>query len=310
MTRRVLVVGNDEHAAFVSAAVARAGGEVTALDPSSIPRRAASLEDGRVFIDGVAVDVKSAYVKSLSFGAPLPTAAEIERREFSSWRDRFTAERERHSFVASLLKALTTAGVVVVNPVHTFEQHTQKAHQSAMLARAGVAVPSTLATCDPEAARAFVARQQARGHDVIYKPLAGGAEARLFVADDDARLAALAACPALFQERILGVEVRAYVLAGRGVGAFQVPSAGVVDARANLHRAQPTELARSTWDVACAAVAACGLVFAAVDLRVSDRAVVLEVNPAPAITFYDARPDGAVVTALARFLVDPSQATQ
>jgi glutathione synthase/RimK-type ligase-like ATP-grasp enzyme len=306
MKRRVLLVGNDEHAAFVSSAVERAGGVVVALDPLRLPHLSLR-EDGAVDVDG---DVASAvYIKSLPSASPLPSAAEIEASAFDDWRDRMTAARETHSLLLSALGAAALAGVPVVNTVESIALHIEKPRQMALLAKAQVPVPATLATNDPSAVRAFAA---AHAHaSVIYKPLSGGAQARLLVSDDlaDDRLALLAHCPVLLQERVMGEERRVYVLAGTALAAFAVPTAGAVDARENLAHVTRCSLTPELAAVAVRASAACGTVFSAVDLRLTASGpVVLEVNPTPAIAFHDPDPNGDVVTALARFLVTAAAA--
>lgn len=306
--RTVAVVASEhnEHARHVVDAVERHGGRALLVDTDRVPDdHALSWLDDEVSYRGQRLDdVRCFYVKAISLSLPLADPAHVGERDFAGFIDRYTAERERHSFISSVLRALATPDRVFVNPVTSFDLHLLKVHQLSLLRRLGVPVPATLATSDGNAVRAFAATHG----QVIYKPLSGGAETvRLQERDlTDDRLALLRGCPALFQEEIIGPEFRAYLLDDDPLGAFRIPTRGVVDARRNLHRAKPARLPEAAWDLVRRAARGLGLLFTAADLRRDRRGrfVVLELNPTPAISFYEDPVHGRIIQSLASYLVD------
>jgi len=172
------------------------------------------------------------------------------------------------------------------------------------LARAGLDVPASLTTSDPEAVRAFAA---AHG-EVIYKTPAGGALVRRLEPGDlrAGRLDALRTAPVLFQERIEGLEFRVTVLAGKVVGAWELPARGVVDAREVLERGRKVPCPAVVARAAVKAARVLDLTFTSVDVRVRDgdgRPFVLECNPTPSVAHYEHPSSSPVLRALARHLV-------
>ncbi|MEW5742132.1 MAG: ATP-grasp domain-containing protein [Myxococcota bacterium] len=304
-TVAVISAGADDTAQGVQRALERLGARVVSVDTSLVPERVPlSLEGGRVIAAGVSLsDVRAVYVKSLHLAVPLYDVESLSARAPKAWPARWVAERERHALLTSAFRALELSGAHLVNPVSRFEWHLLKPLQTEVLARARVPVPATLATCDPDAVRAFVERHG----DVIYKPIAGGALVRRLEARDvsSARLSRLSTAPVLFQQRIPGEEWRVYVLDGEVVSAFALPARGVVDAREVLQRAKRKKAPRAVAEVSCRAARALGLVFTAVDVRLDDEGApyVLECNPTPSVSFYEKPESSPVLRALAAHLV-------
>ncbi|MBI1944184.1 MAG: hypothetical protein HYS27_00740 [Deltaproteobacteria bacterium] len=276
MARRplVLVVGDDAQARALAAALDHAGADGRVVDGTD----ALSLDER----GGVAVcghDVGSARAVVVRQVPPSPLAR-------------------------SVLLALDDGARLLVHPIAALELHQHKAFAMARLARAGVRVPESLATSDPRAARDFLAHHR----EVITKPLGGGAPARLLAPEQAAELSLLARAPALLQRRVRGPEHRVYLLAGRVLVAFAVPTDGVVDARERIDEARRVACPTAVRSTALAAARALRLPFCAVDLRTDDdgAAVALDVNPTPSLLDY---PDEGVVRArLAAWLVARSRA--
>ncbi len=297
----------DPHSGFVFEAVRRLGAAPVLVETNAVPEgRTFSWEDGDVRFAGVPLhDLRVFYVKTLYFSLPVIDPTQLPRRNFHSWQEQYAAERERHSFITSVLRSLREVEhpPLFVNPIESFDLHLLKLHQLARLRAAGIPTPASLGTCDPAAVRAFFERHR----DVIYKPLSGGAAVEKLKVEDltDERLAMVANCPVLFQEQIQGDEFRCYLLAGEPVAAFQIPTDGVADARHNLSRATPATLPNEAWELCARAARALGLVFTAVDLRRTPegRFIPLELNPTPAISFFEDPVDGRVIRALAQYLV-------
>jgi glutathione synthase/RimK-type ligase-like ATP-grasp enzyme len=306
--KTVGVIGStlDQHTHYVADALKRRRAKVVLLETAAIPEAATlSWQQGAVSFQGERLDqVRCFYLRRLQLSTPQPDTSSFADRNFPTWQEQFAAERERQSFLLSVLRGLALGGRHFVNPPQAIDLHLLKLHQLELLQRAKVPVPVTLATCDGEVVRAFHARHQ----KVIYKPLAGGAHARRLTATDltPERLELLRNCPALFQAEVEGDEFRAYVLDGEPVAAFQIPTDGPeVDARHNIDRARPAKLPKEGWAAALKAARTLGLVFTGVDLRRDreGRFVVLECNPTPAISFYSDPRTGLLMKRLVSHLL-------
>lgn len=297
----VLSAGADETAVGVQQALTRLGARVSFIDTSNVVL--ALDAGGAVVLDGVDVrDVSAVYVKSVHLAVPLFDVESMRERAPKSWPARWVAERERHAALTSALRAWELSGVPFVNPVSRFEVHLLKPLQSVQLAAAGVRVPASLTTNDPQAVRAFADQHR----DVIYKTPAGGALVRRLLPRDLERLSALATAPVLFQQRIEGDEFRVTMLDGECVGAWKLPARGVVDAREVLEKAKKVKKLDAGVERVCARAAkALGLIFTSVDVRVDADGVpwVLECNPTPSVAFYEKPRTSPVLARLAAYLM-------
>jgi len=221
------------------------------------------------------------------------------------WRDEYAADRERLGMWISWLRGAVRRGQLIVNPIEANDLHHLKPYALQLLREADLPVPATLVTSDAEALRRF--RDQ--HGQVIGKPVAGGALARLVTDDDFAeeRLAVLGQAPVLFQEYVPGRDLRVYTLDG------EVVAAGVIHTEAVDYRAAegPVELVRLPPQVETTAVnaaSATGCLFCAVDLKwtADGRAIVLDCNPSPMFLGFDAKTGAGVGDRLARFLAERS----
>ncbi|HEX8820790.1 MAG TPA: hypothetical protein VF794_12750 [Archangium sp.] len=305
--KTVAVIGSrsDEHTRYVAEAVQRRRARVILVETANVPESATlTWERGAVRYQGERLDdVRSFYIKRVQLSLPIPEPAALPERNFATWQEQYVAERERQSFLQSVLRALRQPGCTFVNPFETIELHYLKLHQISLLQRHKVPVPPSLGTCDPQAVRDFVRKHGS----VIYKPLGGGALVQRVTEKDltDERLQLLGNCPVLFQAEIKGDEFRAYVLDGEPVAAFRIPTEGVVDARVNLHQVRRARLPEEAWRLCIRGARALGMVFTAVDLRrdADGRFVALEFNPTPAISFFEDPKRGKIISRLAEYLV-------
>jgi RimK family alpha-L-glutamate ligase len=189
---------------------------------------------------------------------------------------------EQVIFRVDALHALAARGVTVVNPPHAIERTIDKFLASALLARAAVPTPRTIA-CEraDDALESF----DELGGDVIVKPLFGSMGAGMTRVDD--RDVAYRVFHALELERAgyypqealpADRDLRAFVVGGRVLAAIERVGSGW---RANLARgarAQAAELSAEQERLCLAATEALGADYAGVDL-LGD--YVLELNGIP-----------------------------
>jgi RimK family alpha-L-glutamate ligase len=194
---------------------------------------------------------------------------------------------EQVIFRVDALHALEARGVVCANGARAIERTVDKFLASALLARAGVPTPRTVA-CErrDDALEAF----EELGGDVVVKPLFGSMGAGMTRVDDPD--VAYRVFHALEVERAVYYlqetvahdgDVRAFVVGGRVLAAIERVGAGW---RANLARgakARPTELSAEQERLCVDAAEVLGAGYAGVDLlRAADgREYVLELNSIP-----------------------------
>lgn len=221
-------------------------------------------------------------------------------------------ERLAHRAMAqyrAVTQILQAAPIFLVNPPGGDVSNAAKLLHAVALARVtGFRIPRSCLTRSPEKARDFVASCSS---GAIYKGASGTKTwARAFDADRDGdRLALLGACPVLFQERIVGPDVRIHVVGERIFAELiDSPELDYRAARGNRFRQlePPSDIA-----VGCLALAReCGKPFLGVDFKI-DRATgewfFLEANPQPGYDYYDARAGGAIAKALVDLLANPPE---
>lgn len=266
--------------------------------------------DVRLSVNGTAVDeseIHTVYLRNFALNPRLPEYRErLEERPFSL----LNQLREYQAVLESMLYALDRRGVRMINPLDSQGVHKRKPWQLSRLAAAGVPVPETLTTTDPEAVRAFADRVD----EVVYKPVSGGGHASDLTTGDltDDRLSLITNSPVQFQERIDGEDIRVFVVDGAVVAAARIVS-DALDYRATDHdveRIDPATLDDDIVDAAVTAADCLGLTFSGVDvIDAGDRFRVLEANPSPMFAAFDERAGTDVAGALADLFADPGATT-
>ena len=189
---------------------------------------------------------------------------------------------EQVIFRVDALHALAERGVVCVNGPRALERTIDKFLASALLARAGVPTPRTIAC---ERAEDALAAFEELGGDVVVKPLFGAMGAGM-TRVDDADVAyrvfhALALERAVYylQETLAGDrDVRAFVVGGRVLAAIERTGPGWRKNVARGAQARATELSAEQERLCLQAAAALDTDYAGVDL-LGDH--VLELNGIP-----------------------------
>lgn len=205
---------------------------------------------------------------------------------------------------AGLMALVEDLPCPVVNRIGGGMSNNSKPYQSLLLRRAGLKVPATLVTSDPDAVRSF----QEEYEDVVYKSASGiRSIVRRLGPGQRARLAFLRDGPAQFQAFVPGRNVRVHTV-GDAVFATMIETEAV-----DYRYATRDGLDIAMWPVhlptavegACLRVAReLDLLFAGIDLKETPDGdyVCFEVNPCPGFTYYERHTGQPISTALADLL--------
>ena len=218
------------------------------------------------------------------------------------------ARRQSRRLHDLLVQWIDVAPGRVVNRFRSMGSNGSKPYQAQLIRRAGLRVPDTLITNDPERLAAF----RRRHGRVVFKSISG---IRSVVTELDAgdeldrqRVEALRACPVQFQAYVPGFDVRVHVI-GDEVIATRVDSTGTdyrYAARDGLETTlRPWQLDPRLAEACVSLSAALGLAFSGIDLRVTPdgEVVCFEVNPSPAYSYYEANAGQPISKTLARYLL-------
>jgi glutathione synthase/RimK-type ligase-like ATP-grasp enzyme len=306
----------DEHARPVLEALARRGAAAIVLDLALLPAHGqlslAYGEQGkRVLRLAGGAAVEADRVRSLWWRRPQPPRA---RRGLSPARADF-AERQTMQAVGGLLASLQ--GTRFVNHPWADDAAAQKTLQLAAAERAGLAVPPTLVTNDPAAARAFL---RARGRaGAIHKALDASTAAEwrrtARVGRDRTRLLReLGVAPLILQEHVPGVDVRVTAvgdeLFAAEIDARRSPSPDDYRGFEEHCRFAACRLPGAVERGLRALLSSLDLRFAAVDLRRRDDGSwwFLELNTAGQWLWVERRTGQPITAALAAFLAGAGSA--
>ena len=312
----ILVVApdDDDHAAELVPRVSALGGAVVQIDLARIPVETslelafASGQPERLALLDRGHRIALASCEAVWWRRPARYTA---LDAISDPEARRLAQQEWYAAFAGLWHALPARWVN--DPVRQ-DVASRKPFQLATAARAGLAVPRTLITADPDAARAFASTcgGQGKSLDAVVKtltPVSGRYTHRLRARGLGA-LDALRAAPAIVQEYVDGVDLRVIVVGG-SIFAMEV------DARRTAHPEDcrlDWENGRKTARVAVLPVGVTrgliammdrlGLDYGAFDLRRRNGGehVFLEVNPAGQWLYVEEATGLPITDAVARLL--------
>jgi len=306
----VLIIGSreDAHVVAVAGRLAELGVESFVVDTLAFPEKTRlSLTEA---LDGITVEGRflgrpgAVYLRQLH-AHPLAFGVDAAEDLEADWRTTLVAFREKASLLMGLLARWEALGVPVYNPPST-EWRNAKPVQLGLLREAGLPVPESVWTNDPEAVRRFGA-----GRRVAYKPVMGGAATReLSEADlSPERLATLAAAPVTFQELLPGEDVRVYVLDGEILVALRITSSAL-DFRQHEESIEKIELPPEVARQCLRAAEVCGLRWTGMDLKRSTDGTLkfLELNASAMFLGFDARAGTDILDRLARGLARTARA--
>ena len=307
---KVGIVGGDgeQHTMHMKAVLEKLGAEAVVIDTLNFPQRISfTLKDETPIYNGQDLsDFVSFYNRTVYYSEPpydLQDKIDAgQLPDLDSWYTVYVAERERQALLGSWMRAVAFQTERIVNPVESFHLHFLKPHQLVLLRRAGVKVPATLVSNDPEELLAF---KKLHG-DIVYKPVAGGASCK-HVTDDDLkpeRLKMLCAAPVLFQKLHAGADIRVWILNGKIMCALEIET-DELDYRGNEAEIRIVDIPQSVADMCIRAAEVCKMVFTGIDVkRTTDDYVLLECNPSPMFIGFQARSGFPIDEELARFLIN------
>ncbi len=302
--RPVLLVGatREPHIEAVSEGLQARGVDVFVVDTLTFPEspnislgeRLDSITiDGRELGRPRAVYIRDVYTHPLSF--LVDASAEME----ADWRRTLVAFREKSQVLLPMLARWSHAGLPVYNPMSADGRHT-KAFQLALLQDAGLPVPETVWTNDPEVVRRF-----AKGRRIAYKPVGGGAATKELLPEDltDERLDTLKGAPVTFQELLPGDSYRVYCLDGKIVACIRITSEAL-DYRQNEEVVEQASLPDEILGQCLKAAEVLGLRWTGIDLKRDGSGAVrfLEANTSPMFLGFDSRSGTGLLDALVNAL--------
>lgn len=287
----VLLVGSrlDPHIARVAEGLDERQVEAVVVDTLRFPEEPGiSLGErlNSITVDGRDLgDPAAAYVRDL-YAHPLALGVDVADEMEQDWRRTLIAFREKGQMLLPLLARWSELGVPVYNPLAP-DWRQAKPLQLALLERAGLPVPETVWTNDPEVVRRF-----AKGRRVAYKPVAGGAATKELAPEDltEERLRTLSGAPVTFQELLEGENYRVYCLDGKVVAVFVITSKAL-DYRQNEEVLEEATLPQEILDQCLQAAEILGLRWSGIDLKRDGRGDLrfLELNSSPMFLGFDAR---------------------
>jgi hypothetical protein len=308
----ILVVSfeGDKHTRAVMAALRRRGAPATLLDLARYPRdlRLTLSYDsaGRDFrLEGLARrPLRLDEVAAIWWRRPKPF---VPHREMRGELRRLFCYRECREAFEGLWRSVNPRWV---DPPERVEAAEHKPWQLALAQRAGLTLPRTCITSDPEQASAFV--DGLKPCRAVFKALSAARadwrETRIVRPEERRRLGLVRYAPIIFQEYVEGVDVRATVV-GRRVFAAEIDARATrypADFRMDLDRArvEPTRLPAAVERAILRLVRALGLSYAAVDLRRDEhgRHFFLEANPGGQWLFVEQRTGQPITEAVASLL--------
>ena len=275
-----------------------------------------STTDPRIVIDGTKVEVHGVEISSLRalmvIDLGLSLGSSGSGTAASSRGQRLAVSRRRLACWNAALEAIGDR-VRVVNPPAPQELHSLKPWESFVEGREGLPAPWTLATNDPRQLTSLPAMPDGW----ITKSLIGGlshTETLDPPKEDGAARRLLGSGPMMIQQRIVGENVRAFVVGGSVIGAAEITirKPGEIDSRRGASRLRRVRLPEGTRAQIARTAYRWGMGFAAVDLMRNPRNGkywILECNSAPFFVVFERSTGIDVSSRLADYLVGQRRTT-
>ena len=268
-----------------------------------------TLLDGDLYYQDVRLDeVRAYYLRHITSPmAPIFQTPEGETVLYQDWFSQYMHLREQQGLVISFLLSLEERGACMVNPPFAGSVNQYKPFQLATARRHGILLPRTLVTNNPERVAAFAEEVG----DVVYKPSMGGALCCVLDRDKMDELELIRQSPVIFQERIVGEDVRVMVLNGKVVSSVVVDSATLdfredPDYSSGAGTYRELELPEEVQSLCAEAARLLGLRFAGIDLKYcgEDRYYFIEANSSPIYLDVELKLGHRITEQLVDFLIE------
>lgn len=307
MNNKVGIVGSpgEEHTIHMKAVLQELGAEPIVIDALNFPERVSfSLRDDTPIYEGQNLDgVEAFYNRTIYYSEPpydLDEQLKSGRVKLEDWYSAYAAERERQSLLGSWMRAIAFRAKRVANPVECLHLHYLRPHELTLLRRAGVAVPNTLVTNNPEELLLF----KKEVGEVAYSPVAGSGAMKRLSNDDllPERLQLLISAPVIFQEFQPGTHVRVFVLNRCVLSAVELESD---TDNGSEQLGEIVDIPESVAQMCLKAAETCSMVFASIDLKKSTRGEyrLTDCNPAPRFVGVQTPLGGSIERAFAEYLI-------
>lgn len=304
----VVIIGsmNDPHVSAIRNRLKSLGEEPHILDFQDFPSRvkiSLGAKNTSINIDGKKILPACVYIRDLGQGL---LSFHEDGNQQSNWQKTMVAYRERSDFVMSLVYRWEEAGVPMYNPPSTRHRVT-KPFQLALLNNAGLPVPETLWSNDPNQVRRF-----SKGRRTAYKPIVGGASTKELVENDltEQRLDKLSSAPVTFQTLLPGDDIRIYVINDKIAASYRIITKSL-DYRQNEERVETIKLSDDVYKQCIEAAKTIGLRFTGIDLKADTGGTLrfLELNPSPMFLGFDSLAKTDILGALAQTLFNHATST-
>ena len=288
----IIIIGaaDEEHSAFICDKLQKRGAETEYLDTRCFPQESCiafspSQQEDQSGFFRTSASGKKIYFNQIQsvywryfMGVHVPG-------DITDDFLREIAHRESESLIGSFFRAMPNT--LWVNSVEAVEMHRYKGYQLSLLSKAGLRVPETLMTNDPEALVDFYKRMNGQ---VIFKPVRGGAHTEKLKDEDlkPERLKELAKAPVQFQEFVPGVDTRAYLI-GDDIFAAEIRAKSLDFRDDPGAEIAPGELPDNILTDCRTLAKELKLVFTGIDIRKTPDGeyVFIEGNPAPMFIYFE-----------------------
>ncbi len=245
-------------------------------------------------------DVRAIWVRR-------PTPAVIPAAVLDADHRRF-ARQEWQELLDGLTLSLGV-DAVMVNPPPA-QRAAIKPYQLAIAQRIGLRVPETMITSDPQQAEYFIKKHQGHVvHKAMTSPRHAFVDTRRWEEADRGALQQLLIAPAIFQQLVQGPTDLRVTIVDEDIYAAAISTG---QSRAGLDSRLDLDVPASVYEIPCDIVgklhslmAALGLIFATVDLKVDDVGQLhfLELNPQGQFLYIEILTGLPIAAAVARMLV-------
>lgn len=314
---RIGILGGatDPHCISLQKEIERRGFDGAVIDFSAQSQiLPVSIAPGHLTFNSQSVDdIRVFFLRSVMSPLPYVQINDGVMELYDDWHVQYMRARQKHGFLLSWLLALQAQGKLLVNPIPYAQIGQLKPFHTYSLITAGIPVPPTLMTSEPAAALDFLQKYPL----AVYKPVMGGAVARMVDESVVERLDLIRECPVIFQQYLRGENIRVTMTEEKILSVCAIP-ADTVDFRessgyaAGQTKYTPTSLPPDVEALCFRAIKTSGYRFTAIDIvrTFPHDYYFLECNFAPAYIEIEHTTGHAISAGIADYLIKLHEAIQ